>query len=170
MAKALFITQRDIKRFTGANGNIDTDKLLNWIEMAQEIDIQRLLGTKLYDKISADITASPQTLTGDYLTLVDTYIKPTLIHYAMMYALPYLSVTIANGGVYRNSAENATALTSEEIDKLVEKERDAAQYYSTRMIDYLNFNASSMFPEYYTNSNDDISPDYQDDFGGWVLN
>ena len=170
MAKALFITQRDVKRFTGANGAIDTDKLLNWIEMAQEIDIQRLLGTKLYDKISADIEASPQTLTGDYLTLVETYIKPTLIHYAMMYALPYLSVTIANGGVYRNNPENATALSGDEINELVDKERDAAQYYSQRMIDFLNFNASAMFPEYYTNKNEDINPDYSDDFGGWVLN
>jgi|TARA_Y100000592_G_scaffold8422_1_gene11857 hypothetical protein len=169
MAKALFIQKKDLVRFTAANGNIDTDKLLPYIDMAQKIDIERLLGTKLYDKISADIAANPQTLTGNYLTLVSEYIKPTLIHYAMMYALPYLSVTIGNGGVYRNNPENATALTGEEIDKMVEKERDAAQYYSTRMIDFLNFNASSMFPEYFTNSNDDISPDYSDDFGGWVL-
>ena len=169
MAKALFIQRKDLVRFTAANGNIDTDKLLPFIDMAQKIDIERLLGTKLYDKISADIAANPQTLTGNYLTLVSEYIKPTLIHYAMMYALPYLSVTIGNGGVYRNNPENATALTGEEIDKMVEKERDAAQYYSTRMIDFLNFNASSMFPEYFTNSNDDISPDYSDDFGGWVL-
>ena len=169
MAKALFIQKKDLVRFTAANGNIDTDKLLIYIDMAQKIDIERLLGTKLYDKISADIAANPQTLTGNYLTLVSEYIKPTLIHYAMMYALPYLSVTIGNGGVYRNNPENATALTGEEIDKMVEKERDAAQYYSTRMIDFLNFNASSMFPEYFTNSNDDISPDYSDDFGGWVL-
>jgi len=169
MAKALFIQRKDLVRFTAANGNIDTDKLLPYIDMAQKIDIERLLGTKLYDKISADIAANPQTLTGNYLTLVSEYIKPTLIHYAMMYALPYLSVTIGNGGVYRNNPENATALTGEEIDKMVEKERDAAQYYSTRMIDFLNFNASSMFPEYFTNSNDDISPDYSDDFGGWVL-
>tara|TARA_Y100001972_G_scaffold76661_1_gene93196 strand:+ start:539 stop:1051 length:513 start_codon:yes stop_codon:yes gene_type:complete len=169
MAKALFIQRKDLVRFTAANGNIDTDKLLPFIDMAQKIDIERLLGTKLYEKISADIAANPQTLTGNYLTLVSEYIKPTLIHYAMMYALPYLSVTIGNGGVYRNNPENATALTGEEIDKMVEKERDAAQYYSTRMIDFLNFNASSMFPEYFTNSNDDISPDYSDDFGGWVL-
>ena len=169
MAKALFIQRKDLVRFTAANGNIDTDKLLPYIDMAQKIDIERLLGTKLYEKISADIAANPQTLTGNYLTLVSEYIKPTLIHYAMMYALPYLSVTIGNGGVYRNNPENATALTGEEIDKMVEKERDAAQYYSTRMIDFLNFNASSMFPEYFTNSNDDISPDYSDDFGGWVL-
>ena len=126
-----------------------------------------MLGTKLYDKLISDITAG--TLTGNYQTLVETYIKPILIHYAMMYALPYLSVTISNGGVYRNNPENATALTSDEINLLVEKERDSAQYFAQRMIDFLNFNASAMFSEYYTNSNEDISPDYDDNFGGWVM-
>ena len=153
--------------FTSANGNIDTDKLLPYVDMAQSIEVQRLLGTKLYDKLKTDITGG--TLTGNYLTLVDTYIKPILIHYAMMYALPYLSVTISNGGVYRNNPENATALNSDEINTLVEKERDAAQYFAQRMIDFLNFNAGSQFPEYYTNSNEDISPDYEDNFGGWVM-
>ncbi len=167
MSKVLFIQRKDLVTFTSANGNIDTDKLLPYVDMAQSIEVQRLLGTKLYDKLKADITGG--TLTGNYLTLVDTYIKPILIHYAMMYALPYLSVTISNGGVYRNNPENATALNSDEINTLVEKERDAAQYFSQRMIDFLNFNAGSQFPEYYTNSNEDISPDYEDNFGGWVM-
>ena len=167
MSKVLFIQRKDLVTFTSANGNIDTDKLLPYVDMAQSIEVQRLLGTKLYDKLKADITSG--TLTGNYLTLVDTYIKPILIHYAMMYALPYLSVTISNGGVYRNNPENATALNSDEINTLVEKERDTAQYFSQRMIDFLNFNAGSQFPEYYTNSNEDISPDYEDNFGGWVM-
>lgn len=168
MAKVLFIQRKDLLTFTGANGNVDTDKLLPSIQMAQDIDIQRIIGTDLYDKLKLDITNG--TLTGDYLTLVDTYIKPCLIHYAMMYALPYLSITIGNGGIYRNNAENAQSLSKDEIDYLVEKERDSAQYYSTRMIDYLNYNAASKFSEYYTNSNEDISPESQDNFGGWVLN
>ena len=167
MSKVLFIQRKDLVTFTSANGNIDTDKLLLYVDMAQSIEVQRLLGTKLYDKLKADITGG--TLTGNYLTLVDTYIKPILIHYAIMYALPYLSVTISNGGVYRNNPENATALNSDEINTLVEKERDTAQYFSQRMIDFLNFNAGSQFPEYYTNNNEDISPDYEDNFGGWVM-
>lgn len=167
MAKVLFIQAKDIKEFTASNGNVDVDKLLPHLYKSQTIEVQRLLGTKLYDKLISDITAG--TLTGNYQTLVETYIKPILIHYAMMYALPYLSVTISNGGVYRNNPENATALTSDEINLLVEKERDAAQYFSQRMIDFLNFNASAMFSEYYTNSNEDISPDYDDNFGGWVM-
>lgn len=167
MAKVLFIQRKDLVTFTAANGNVDTDKLLPYVEMAQDIEVQRLLGTDLYEKLKADINGN--TLTGNYLTLVDTYIKPILIHYGFMRALPYLGITIANGGIYRNSAENATALTKDEVEYLVEAERDAAQYYSTRMIDYLNFNASANFPEYFTNQNEDISPDYDDNFNGWYL-
>ena len=167
MAKVLFIQPKDIKEFTASNGNIDVDKLLPYIYQSQTIEVQRLLGTKLYDKLISDITGS--TLTGNYQTLVNTYIKPILIHYAMMYALPYLSVTISNGGVYRSNPENATALSSDEINTLVEQERSSAQYFAQRMIDFLNFNAGSQFPEYYTNSNEDISPDYDDNFGGWVM-
>jgi hypothetical protein len=37
------------------------------------------------------------------------------------------------------------------------------------MIDYLNFNASANFPEYFTNQNEDINPDYDDNFNGWYL-
>ena len=167
MAKVLFIQRKDLVTFTAANGNVDTDKLLPYVEMAQDIEVQRLLGTDLYEKLKSDISSG--TLTGNYLTLVDTYIKPILIHYGFMRALPYLGITIANGGIYRNSAENATALTKDEVEYLVEAERDAAQYYSTRLIDHLNFNASANFPEYFSNSNDDISPDHEDNFNGWVL-
>ena len=107
MAKVLFIQAKDIKEFTASSGSVDVDKILPHLYKSQTIEVQRLLGTKLYDKLISDITAG--TLTGNYQTLVETYIKPILIHYAMMYALPYLSVTISNGGVYRNNPENATA-------------------------------------------------------------
>ena len=55
-----------------------------------------------------------------------------------------------------------------EVDFLVEKERSIAQNYTRRFIDYMCFNQSS-FPEYNTNSNADVYPDKQADFGGWYL-
>ena len=67
MATALFIKREDIVRQTALGGNVDTDKFIQFIKIAQEIHIQNYLGTKLYDKISDDIIAG--TLTGGYLTL-----------------------------------------------------------------------------------------------------
>ena len=98
MSKALFITRHDISVFTAANGSIDSDKLLPFINQAQDIHIQNYLGTDLYNKIQADIVAG--TLTGNYLNLVNDYIKDMLLHWSMVEYLPYAGVNIANGGIY----------------------------------------------------------------------
>ena len=166
MAVALFVKREDIVRNTILDGNVDTDKFIQFIKIAQEIHIRNYLGTDLYNKISADIIAG--TLSGNYLSLVTTYVQPMLIHYAMVDYLPYATFSIKNGGVYKHSSENSEIASKEEVDYLVQKERDIAEYYTRRFIDYMSFN-QSLFPEYYSNSNDDVYPDKDATFNGWVL-
>ena len=167
MAEALLITRSDLVRFTTVNGNVDTDKFIQYISIAQAIHIQNYLGTDLLNKIKADIIAT--TLTGNYETLVETYIKQMLIHWAMVEYLPFAAYTIANGGVFKHSAENSVNVEKTEIDFLIQKERDFAEYYTQRFVDYMSFNAPSSFPEYYDNSNEEIYPDKDVIFSGWVL-
>lgn len=166
MAEALLITRTDLVKFTAMNGNVDTDKFIQYIKIAQDIHIQGYLGTDLLDKIKADIVAA--TLTGDYLTLVETYIKPMLIHWAMVEFLPFSAYTIANKGVYKHSSENSENVDKIEVDFLIEKERKIAEHYTQRFIDYMCFNQSK-FPEYNTNSNGDMYPNTDTNFSGWVL-
>jgi hypothetical protein len=166
MAEALLITRTDLVKFTAMNGNVDTDKFIQYIKIAQDIHIQGYLGTDLLQKIQADIVAS--TLTGDYLTLVETYIKPMLIHWAMVEYMPFAAYTIANKGVYKHSSENSENVDKIEVDFLIEKERKIAEHYTQRFIDYICFNQSK-FPEYNTNSNGDMYPNTDTNFSGWVL-
>jgi hypothetical protein len=166
MATALFIKREDLVRSTALGGNVDTDKFIQWIKVAQEIHIQNYLGTDLYNKISSDIIAS--TLSGNYLTLVNTYIQPMLIHFAMMEYLPFAAYTIANGGVFKHNSENSTSVEKGEVDFLVEKERKIAEYYTQRFVDYMSFN-QDLFPEYNSNTNNDIYPDKDIQRSGWVL-
>lgn len=166
MAEALLITRDDLVRFTSVNGNVDTDKFIQYIKIAQDIHIQNYLGTELLNKIKADIIAT--TLSGDYETLVNTYVKPMLIHWAMVEYLPFAAYTIANKGVYKHSSENAENVAKDEVDFLLEKERKIAQHYTQRFIDYMSFN-QQLFPEYNDNSNGDMYPDTNNNFIGWVL-
>jgi hypothetical protein len=166
MAEALLITRDDLVRFTSVNGNVDTDKFIQYIKIAQDIHIQNYLGTELLNKIKSDIIAS--TLSGDYLSLVETYVKPMLIHWAMVEYLPFAAYTIANKGVYKHSSENAENVAKDEVDFLLEKERKIAQHYTQRFIDYMSFN-QQLFPEYNDNSNGDVYPDTNNNFIGWVL-
>lgn len=166
MATALFIKPVTLKRNSIIDGNVDIDKFIQYIKIAQEIHIRNYLGSDLYNKISADIIAD--TLTGDYLTLVNTYIQPMLIHFAMVDYLPFAAYQIKNGGIFKHTSETAETVSKSEVDYLVNKEREFAEYYTRRFIDYMTFNQAS-FPEYNSNTNEDISPDKDSLFNGWVL-
>ncbi len=167
MAEGLFITRKNLEKVTAVNGNVDTDKFIQFIKIAQDIHIQNYLGTDLFEDLQGHIEGS--SLAGDNLALVTTYIKPMLIHWAMVEYLPFAAYTIANKGVFKHSSENAQNVDKNEIDFLIEKERNIAQYYTERFIEYMSFNASSKFPKYYTNTNDDVYPDKDASFEGWVL-
>ena len=96
MATALFIKREDLVRNSIINGNVDTDLFIQNIKDAQVIHVQNYLGTDLYNKISADIIAG--TLGGNYLTLVNDYIQPMLIYYALVDYLPFAAYQVKNGG------------------------------------------------------------------------
>ena len=166
MAEALFITRNDIVKFTALNGNVDTDKFIQFVKIAQDIHIQNYLGSKLFQKLQADIVAN--TLSGNYLSLVENYIKPMLIHWSMVEYLPFAAYTIANKGVYKHTSENAENVDKNEVDYLLEKERSIAQHYTERFIDYMSFN-QTLFPEYRANKNNDMFPDTNNNNIGWYL-
>ena len=171
MATPLFISRNDLVKNTIIDGSVDTDKLLPFIKIAQQMHIQNYLGTELYNKISALITAG--TLTNadnpDYFLLVNEYVQPMLIMFSMVDYMPFSNYAVKQGGTYRHRSENAELPSKAEIDFLVQKYRDFADFYTRRFIDYMNYNASTKFPEYYSNSNDDMFPDGQANWVGWVL-
>lgn len=128
MSKALFISRENLVRYTPISGNLDFDKVVQYIEIAQDIHIHELLGSRLYKKLQAEIIGS--TLSGDYLELVNTYIKPALSQYALLEYLPFSQYTINNKGVFKYTSENANALTQKDIQAMTEATRDTAQHYA----------------------------------------
>ena len=149
MATALFISRTDLVKNTILDGNVDTDKFIQFVKISQEIHIQNYLGSKLYDRISADIVAG--TLAGDYLALVVDYIQPMLIHFAMMDYLPFAAFQVSNGGIFKHNSENSQTASKDEVDFLVQKERSFAEYYTRRFVDFICFD-STKFPEYNNNT------------------
>ena len=45
MATALFINRTDLVKNSIIDGNVDTDKFIQFIKVAQQIDVQNILGT-----------------------------------------------------------------------------------------------------------------------------
>ena len=166
MSQVLFVSPSDVIKRTGINGNVDRDQMIQFIKIAQDIHIQNILGTRLFNKIASDISAD--TLTGDYLSLFTNYIQDMVIHYSTIEILPYIHYKVANGGIYTKGAENGTSVTKEDLDYLIQKERDIAEHYARRFVDYMSFN-NALFPEYNQNNNEDMYPSKNQNFAGWVL-
>jgi len=164
--KALFITLKELKRKSIFDGNLDADKIVHFIEVAQDTEIQTYLGSKLYEKLQADIIAN--TLTGDYKTLVDDYIKPMLVWYTQAAYIPYAAYQISNGGIYKHNSENSTPVDQSEINSLANHATETAEFYTQRFMDHMNYN-SSLYPEYISNQDDGMYPERDVNFTGWVL-
>ena len=59
MATVLFINRTDLVRNSIIDGNVDSDKYLQFIKLAQEIHVQNYLGTEMYNALTL---AMPITL------------------------------------------------------------------------------------------------------------
>ena len=171
MAKALFITTKDIKRYSVLSGNVDPDKFIYMVEIAQDTEVQNYLGTKLLEKIQALIIAGTinDPANAAYKTLLETYVKPMTIYWALVCYMPFAAYTVATGGVYKHTSESSVTVDKDEVDYLVEKYRDIAQFYTNNFIDFMVYNQNT-YPEYNANTQDNKYPDTSNaDFGGWVL-
>ena len=145
----LFISEERLKEATAINLNVSSDLLLPYLKQSQKLYVEPKLGTKLTDKLKAEITAG--TLAGAYKTLVDDFIAEMLPNWAFFHAIPFLRFKIENGNIFSKSSENGTPLTTAEAQHLREEVRNTAEYYTERMIEYVRNNTSS-FPEYNTNT------------------
>jgi len=161
-ANNLLISDLMITERTAVHGNIDSKLIGPDIKVAQDMFIFPLLGTALFNKL--------QTLTSDnsiddapnvnYKILIDSYIVDTLIYYTLSLLPTSISFQFWNKGVLRKGGDNSTQASMLELMQLGDKYRNTAEFYATRMKNYLRANASEMFPEYLNpgNSIDTVNP------------
>ena len=170
--KAVFITPYELKQRSIIDGNTDADKLIYYVEVAQDMHIQNFLGGRLYDKLQQlkiDGLLEEDSPESDYKSLTNDYIKPMLIWYTQMEYLPFAMFTINNGGVSKHKGEESDLVDYRDIDRMQSKITDRAEFYTKRFIDYICYN-SSKFPEYTQNQNGDMYPDRDSNtFSSFVL-
>lgn len=152
----LFIDEDYIKRYSTINGSVDPTFLEPRLIIAQDKWIQPILGTNLYQTIKAAIVAD--NLSANQKTLLEDFIMRATLHWAILEILPSMLYKINNGALSTYNSEDSSPISRSELDRLVEEQRNNAQFYSERLIDYLCAN-SSLFPEYNTRtSNDQMCP------------
>jgi hypothetical protein len=162
----LFISPEDLVKRTAINGNVDRDQMIQFIKIAQDIHVQALLGTALYNRLKDDVLNN--TLAGNYQTLLEDYVQDVLVHYSMTEILPFLAYKVSNGGVFKKQSENSEGIEKSELEYLIQRERDIAEHYGRRLVSYLTF-YGSLTPEYYENQNGEMYPTDGQSFHGWYM-
>lgn len=155
----IFIDSDYIKAYSQVGGNVDEKYFLSAILTAQDKYIQPILGTNLYDDIKANISDLNAANTN-YPKLMDDYIRMCLLRWTLVELYPYLSNKVLNSSISQVSGDNSTPIPKSEVDSLISLERNNAQFYSERMIDYLQADTGK-FPKYGTTTDSSqMSPTY----------
>jgi hypothetical protein len=155
MSIALFISEDKLKRSTTINGNVDVEILRPYMKVAQDLHIWTKLGSKLYKKLQDDIANN--TLQNPYEDLINDYIQDALVHWTLYEAIPFLGYKIMNKDIVRQTSETSTTPPLEELNYLRNTVMNTAEWYTERLIEHLCEN-NNLYPEYNTNSGDDVRP------------
>jgi len=170
MAYALFINRNDIIKNTPLQGAIDADALLPFCRTAQDKYLKNLLGTVLFGYLQTQILANTVgTLSAYYQDLLDDHIKNTLIWYACVEYIPFSSVQFKSNGAVKQQSEQGIAPTKGEIDYLLTKALNNADYYALRLQNYL-IAYSQFIPQYNQSvgNQTQIFPDQSNQYFGGI--
>lgn len=145
MTTVQLISEAKIREFTDMNNNVDSKLISNAIREAQDIDLQRLLGTLLYNKILSDVQNN--TLTGAYKTLVDDWIQNFLLYATYYNTLEYIYMRPRNNGLLTpTGGENSESVDRAMYNVKRQSVMNKREFYAEKLTDYLIENQNS-YPE-----------------------
>ena len=167
----LLISETKLKNFTNINKNVDMDVLKAEIQIAQDIDLQTILGTLFYNHLLSQVSSTGNTFNADETTLVNDYIQPFLIQQAYFQCIPQLMYRTMNRGIVEGMMENATSVDIDTMKYLRTIQKQRADFYMTRLQDYLLIGrGQNKFPQYQTQSSiDGMIPDRSQKYNNGIF-
>lgn len=145
MADVLFISETKLKNFTALDFNVRPENLIGYIIQAQDIYLQPVLGTKFYNGLKSRIAAN--TKTADETELINDYIAPMILNYALYQAIPFLKYRLVEKGVVSPQSETSQTASWDEMRFLQSNVKNTAEFYQQRLVEYFIDNPNK-FPEY----------------------
>ncbi len=145
MTTTLLISEAKVRAFSDINESVDDSLMVNAIREAQDIVMQPIMGTKLYNTLIEKIDNN--SLSGSYQTLVDDYIQPALIYASLYNITENVYVRTRNNGLLTpTGGENSVNVDKTMYDTKRQSISNKQQFYSDQLSRYLN-EKYNLFPE-----------------------
>lgn len=162
---AAFITTQHLKDNSPVISYVEDMELRNFIKIAQETSIQKVLGTNLFTDIKNKVILN--TLNSDETNLMINFIQMATIWATIYEYALYSSYKFTNKGITKQNSENSTSADMLDIQTIRDDARNKAEYFKDRLSKYLIAN-SNLFSTYLGGTSDasTIHPTYQNYFFG----
>ena len=148
MRNVLLISEDTVKTYSGLNDNIWGKSLLPAIRESQEIGLQSIIGSCLYQRLCSMVEDGSirDTENLPYKTLLDEYISYYMVYQVINDLIPVIGVKLANIGVVISNDEHIQNLTEDERNRIDTYYQYRADFYCKRMQQWLLEN-KELFPE-----------------------
>lgn len=141
--KALFISEQVLIDNSILNENISYTQIRPTIIKCQDMYIQPILGSDLFNDLATKIIAG--TITGNNQILLEDKIQPALIQW-IQYELPnVLAFKYMNKNMVRRNSTESQSMNMDELKYFMDKTKNDAEWYSERITKYLQEN-DDLFP------------------------
>ena len=158
--KIHIISPNFIKEYSGfINSNVDNDLIDLSIIEAQDLELQGILGSNLYDSIMDKIVND--TLSGNtvYSNLVDKYCVKVILYYTLERCIDFLLSKFNNKNVGEQNSDNTTPIEKWKLINYKSKFNNSASDYSRKLINHLCQFGRSLYTEYNTETEaEDLRP------------
>lgn len=146
MAQTYLISTDQIKASTYIDENVSDKMLKVSILDCQNLILEPIIGSALYEYLIDGVTNA--TLNADHQELLVKYIWPVL-QQGTVFKLAYnLLYRITNSSVVKDSNENSSAISTQEINVLIHERENAMNYFIKKLTNHLIAYAGTKYPSY----------------------
>lgn len=138
------ISETTLKAYTLINDNVDASYIAPAIQMAQDMGLQPLIGTNLLEKLCMLVANDKigEEENAAYKKLLDEYVVPYLCQKVMADIQIPLFAKMRNSGIVQSQDQQTQQLTKGDVDYIRKGYEYNADFYGTRMTDYLRANST----------------------------
>lgn len=131
----LLISEDYLKTESFLDDNVSGKYLLTAIKMAQDIELQSIIGTNLLHSIQKKVFENVIELEANkrYKDLLDNYIQPFLLYQVLSEIVIPISYKMSNFGVMQSSDEKDYAVDNKQINLVKKFYFDKANVYKERL-------------------------------------
>jgi hypothetical protein len=149
MNNVLLIDEELLKTYSYINENVQSDELRYGIMVSQNIEIQESLGTNLYQHYidSVDNGTMNDQSNVNYKYLLDKYIQPTLVAYALYRCLDNFIAKFMSVGMVQNRSEQGNPIDFKLFLHLKTQAKQDADFQNNLLRRHLIFRSAN-YPLY----------------------